>query len=168
MFSNFDKSLAAVLVHEGGFVNNPKDPGGMTNLGCTKTTWEEHCGHSVDEKTMRALTPQDVGPLYRQKYWNKVCADDLPAGVDYVVFDAAINSGPGRAVKWLQACVGVEVDGSLGPKSLAAVRAFDPKHLISDYSKRRLSFLMDLPTWDTFGKGWARRVNEVESVGLTM
>ena len=168
MFSNFDKSLAAVLVHEGGFVNNPKDPGGMTNLGCTKTTWEEHCGHPVDEKTMRGLTPQDVGPLYRQKYWNKVCADDLPAGVDYVVFDAAINSGPGRAVKWLQACVGVEVDGSLGPKSLAAIRAFDPKHLISDYSKRRLSFLMDLPTWDTFGKGWARRVNEVESVGLTM
>jgi lysozyme family protein len=84
------------------------------------------------------------------------------------VFDAAINSGPGRAVKWLQACVGVEVDGSLGPKSLAAVKAFDPKHLISDYSKRRLSFLMDLPTWDTFGKGWTRRVNEVESVGLTM
>ena len=168
MFANFDKSLAAVLVHEGGFVNNPKDPGGMTNLGCTKATWEEHCGHPVDEKTMRGLTPQDVGPLYRQKYWNKVCADDLPAGVDYVVFDAAINSGPGRAVKWLQACVGVEVDGSLGPKSLAAVKAFDPKHLISDYSKRRLSFLMDLPTWDTFGKGWTRRVNEVESVGLTM
>ena len=168
MFSNFDKSLAAVLVHEGGFVNNPKDPGGMTNLGCTKTTWEEHCGHPVDEKTMRALTPNDVGPLYRQKYWNKVCGDDLPAGVDYVVFDAAINSGPGRAVKWLQACVGVEPDGALGPKSLAAVRAFESKHLISDYSKRRLSFLMDLPTWETFGKGWARRVNEVESVGLKM
>jgi hypothetical protein len=168
MKDNFQKSLAAVLVHEGGYVFNKLDPGGMTNLGCTKAVWEEHCGHPVDEKVMRGLTPDDVAPLYKTKYWDKVKGDDLPAGVDYVVFDAAINSGPGRAVKWLQACVGVEVDGSLGPKSLAAVKAFDPKHLISDYSKRRLSFLMDLPTWDTFGKGWTRRVNEVESVGLTM
>jgi lysozyme family protein len=168
MLSNFDKSLAAILVHEGGFVNHPKDPGGMTNLGCTKTTWEEHCGHPVDEKTMRGLTPSDVGPLYRKKYWNKVCGDDLPTGVDYVVFDAAINSGPGRAAKWLQACVGVEPDGGIGPKTLAAVRACNPKQLIEDYTKRRLSFLMDLPTWDTFGRGWTRRVNEVEDVGLTM
>ena len=168
MFSNFDKSLAAVLVHEGGYVFHPKDPGGETNLGCTKTTWEEYCGHPVDTKTMKALTPQDVGPLYRQKYWNKVCADDLPAGVDYVVFDAAINSGPGRAAKWLQACVGVEPDGGIGPKTLAAVRAFNPKQLIDDYSKRRLSFLMDLPTWETFGRGWARRVDEVKTTALSM
>ena len=67
MKDNFPKSLAAVLVHEGGFVNNPKDPGGMTNLGCTKAVWEEHCGHPVDEKSMRALTPNDVGPLYKRK-----------------------------------------------------------------------------------------------------
>jgi lysozyme family protein len=168
MIQNFDKSLAAVLVHEGGFVNNPKDPGGMTNLGCTKAVWEEHCGHPVDEKTMRALTPNDVGPLYRRKYWNKVNGDDLPSGVDYVVFDAAINSGPGRAVKWLQACVGVEPDGGIGPKTLAAVQTFDAKQLVKDYTKRRLSFLMDLPTWDTFGKGWTRRVNEVEDVGFKL
>ena len=168
MKENFEKALAAVLVHEGGFVNNPKDPGGMTNLGCTKAVWEEHCGHPVDEKTMRGLTPADVGPLYRQKYWNKVCGDDLPAGVDYVVFDAAINSGPGRAAKWLQACVGVEPDGGIGPKTLAAVRAFSAKQLVEDYTKRRLSFLMDLPTWDTFGRGWTKRVNEVEDVGLKL
>lgn len=168
MNQNFDKALAAVLVHEGGYVNNPKDPGGMTNLGCTKTVWEEHCGHPVDEKVMRALTPVDVAPLYRQKYWDKVKGDDLPSGVDYVVFDAAINSGPGRAAKWLQACVGVEPDGGIGPKTLAAVRAFDAKQLIDDYGKRRLSFLYDLPTWDTFGKGWARRVNEVTQVGQTL
>ena len=168
MNQNFDKALAAVLVHEGGYVNNPKDPGGMTNLGCTKTVWEEHCGHAVDEKVMRALTPVDVAPLYRQKYWDKVKGDDLPSGVDYVVFDAAINSGPGRAAKWLQACVGVEPDGGIGPKTLAAVRAMDAKQLIDDYGKRRLSFLYDLPTWDTFGKGWARRVNEVTQVGQTL
>jgi hypothetical protein len=168
MKDNFPKSLAAVLVHEGGFVNNPKDPGGMTNLGCTKAVWEEHCGHIVDEKAMRALTPTDVGPLYKRKYWDKVQGDELPSGVDYVVFDAAINSGAGRAAKWLQACVGVEPDGGIGPKTLAAVKAHDPKELVQDYAKRRLSFMMSLPTWETFGKGWTRRVNEVEAVGLTM
>lgn len=168
MKENFPKSLAAVLVHEGGYVNNPEDPGGMTNLGCTKAVWEEYCGHTVDEKTMRALTPTDVGPLYKRKYWDKVCGDDLPAGVDYVVFDAAINSGAGRAAKWLQSCVGVEPDGGIGPKTLAAVKAFDAQQLVKDYAKRRLSFMMDLPTWGTFGNGWTRRVNEVEAVGLTM
>jgi lysozyme family protein len=168
MKDNFSKALAAVLVHEGGFVNHPQDPGGMTNLGCTKAVWEEHCGHLVDEKAMRALTPADVAPLYKRKYWDKVQGDELPSGVDYVVFDAAINSGPGRAAKWLQACVGVEPDGGIGPKTLAAVRACNPKQLVEDYTKRRLSFLMDLPTWDTFGRGWTRRVNEVEDVGLTM
>ena len=168
MNKNFDKALAAVLVHEGGYVNNPKDPGGETNLGCTKAVWEEHCGHPVDTKTMKALTPVDVGPLYKNKYWDKIKGDDLPSGVDYVVFDAAINSGAGRAAKWLQACVGVEPDGGIGPKTLAAIRAFDSEQLIKDYSKRRLSFLSDLSTWETFGRGWARRVNEVEAVGLKL
>tara|TARA_R110000868_G_scaffold138150_2_gene352044 strand:- start:3397 stop:3906 length:510 start_codon:yes stop_codon:yes gene_type:complete len=168
MNKNFDKALAAVLVHEGGYVNNPKDPGGETNLGCTKAVWEEHCGHPVDTKTMKALTPFDVGPLYKNKYWDKIKGDDLPSGVDYVVFDAAINSGAGRAAKWLQACVGVEPDGGIGPKTLAAIRAFDSEQLIKDYSKRRLSFLSDLSTWETFGRGWARRVNEVEAVGLKL
>jgi len=168
MNQNFEKALAAVLVHEGGFVNNPKDPGGMTNLGCTKAVWEEHCGHGVDEKVMRALTPNDVAPLYKRKYWDKVQCNELPSGVDYVVFDAAINSGAGRAAKWLQACVGVEPDGGIGPKTLAAVRAFNSKQLIEDYSKRRLSFMMDIPSWPTFGKGWTRRVQEVEAVGFTL
>jgi lysozyme family protein len=168
MNQNFDKSLAAVLVHEGGFSNHSQDPGGMTNLGCTKAVWEEHCGHPVDEKAMRALTPADVGPLYKRKYWDKIEGDELPSGVDYVVFDAAINSGPGRAAKWLQACVGVEPDGGIGPKTLAAVQSFNPKQLIEDYTKRRLSFLMDLPTWDTFGKGWTKRVLEVEATALKL
>jgi lysozyme family protein len=106
--------------------------------------------------------------LYKRKYWDKVSGDDLPNAEDYVVFDAAINSGPGRAAKWLQACVGVEPDGGIGPKTLAAVRAANPKQLVEDYNKRRLSFLTDLPTWGTFGKGWARRVAEVASAAQTM
>ena len=165
---NYAMSLKAVLVHEGGYVNNPKDPGGMTNLGCTKTVWEEHCGHPVDEKRMRALTPVDVAPLYKTKYWDKICGDDLPIGVDYVVFDAAINSGPGRAAKWLQFCVGATVDGAIGRGTLQAVSSKDEKQLINDYCAHRLEYLKALPTWGTFGKGWERRVKEVNATALLM
>jgi lysozyme family protein len=168
MRANFAEALQAVLKHEGGFVNHPKDPGGMTNLGCTKAVWEEHCGHEVSEKVMRALTPADVAPLYQSKYWDKVKGNDLPSGVDYVVFDCAINSGPGRAIKLLQACLGVEQDGGIGPKTLTAIKGFYPEEIIKDYSERRIAFLMALPTWGTFGKGWGRRVDEVEKTALKM
>ena len=168
MKDNFDAALKAILHHEGGYVNHPADPGGMTNLGVTKRIWEEWVGHEVDEKAMRGLTPEMVAPLYKVKYWDKIKGDELPTGVDYCVFDAAVNSGPGRAAKWLQACVGVEPDGGIGPKTLAAVAAFDPKELVEDYAKRRLSFLMDLKTWPTFGKGWGRRVAEVQTSASTM
>jgi lysozyme family protein len=162
MKENFEQALAHVLKHEGGYVNHPADPGGITNLGVTKRVWEEWVGHDVDEKTMRGLTPELVGPMYKAKYWDKVKGDDLPSGVDYVVFDAAVNSGTGRAAKWLQGCVGVEQDGGIGPKTLAAVKAFEGD-LIGDYNKRRLSFLTDLPHWGTFGKGWSRRVASVQN-----
>lgn len=165
---NFQTALEHVLRSEGGFVNHPSDPGGMTNLGCTKKVWEEWVGHEVDEKAMRALTPADVAPLYKAKYWDKVKGDELPDGVDYIVFDTAINSGPGRAVKFLQGCVGADMDGALGPKTLALVAAADPKKLVEDYAQRRLSFLHDLPTWGTFGKGWGRRVAEVQNTASTM
>ncbi len=168
MKTNFERALNHVLKSEGGFVNHPDDPGGMTNLGCTKAVWEEFCGHQVTEKTMRELKPSDVAPLYKRKYWDKVKADELPSGIDYCMFDTAINSGPGRAIKLLQGVVGVDQDGDIGPKTLGAVKAFDPKDLIQDYSKRRLSFMMDLKNWPTFGKGWTNRVNEVESSSLKM
>ena len=168
MKENFDAALQKVLHHEGGFVNHPSDPGGMTNLGCTKAVWEEWVGHSVTEATMRALTPGDVAPLYKKKYWDKVHGDELPAGVDYAVFDAAINSGPGRAVKWLQAAVGVDADGVIGPATMRAVNARPAAQIVEDFNSRRLSFLHDLPTWGTFGKGWARRVSEVDIAALAM
>ena len=168
MNGNFDKALEYVLQSEGGFSDHKDDPGGMTNLGVTKAVWEEWVGHEVTEKTMRSLTPADVKPLYKRKYWDKVCGDDLPSGLDYCCFDAAVNSGAGRAVKWLQGVVGVDVDGALGPKTLAAVRAFNRDQAISDYCKRRLSFLTDLPTWKTFGKGWTARVIKVEQSALKM
>jgi lysozyme family protein len=168
MKDNFAEALQKVLHHEGGYVNHPADPGGMTNLGVTKRVWEEWVGHPVDEKTMRDLTPAQVAPMYKAKYWDRIKGDDLPTGVDYTVFDAAVNSGPGRAAKWLQACVGVEQDGGIGPKTLAAVAAVDSMQLVLDYTQRRLSFLNDLPHWGTFGKGWSRRVAEVQSTATTM
>lgn len=168
MKENFDKSFAKIIRHEGGFVNHPADPGGMTNLGVTKRVWEEWVGHAVDEKAMRSLTPELVKPLYKRKYWDKVCGDDLPAGVDYCVFDAAVNSGPGRAVKWLQQSLGVPQDGALGPKTLAATKAADPQLLVVGYNAVRLAFLQALPTWNTFGRGWGRRVAEVKQDASTM
>jgi lysozyme family protein len=165
---NFDAALAAILHHEGGYVDHPKDPGGRTNLGCTQRVWEEWVGHPVDEKAMRALTPADVAPLYKAKYWDKVKGDELPDGVDYIVFDAAINSGPGRAAKWLQQTVGVTADGAIGPGTLKAVQAMPVLEIVDKYQQTRLEFLQALSTWATFGKGWGRRVTEVEQAALKM
>jgi hypothetical protein len=165
MKSNFDKCLALMLKHEGGFVNHPKDPGGMTNLGVTKTTWEEWTRKPSDEAEMRSLTPEMVAPLYKARFWDRVKADDLPSGVDYAVFDAAVNSGPGRAARWLQECVGVTADGAIGPKTLQAVNSY-PGDLQSDYCDKRLKFLQSLPTFPTFGRGWTRRVEDVKSTRL--
>ena len=168
MIENFKEALAHVLKSEGGYVNNPKDPGGMTNLGCTKTVWEEYVGHPVSEADMRALTPESVAPLYKRKYWDRVSGDDLPSGLDYAVFDAAINSGAGRAAKWLQEVVGVTADGSIGSGTLAAVYTMDTQSLIAQYNDKRLQFLGSLPTYATFGKGWSRRVSEVQSAASAL
>lgn len=168
MKDNFLDALSAVLHHEGGYVNHPSDPGGMTNLGCTKRVWEEWVGHPVDEKAMRALTPADVAPLYKAKYWDKIKGDELPDGVDYVVFDAAINSGPGRAAKWLQQAVGAVPDGAIGPGTLAKVAAMPASDIVEKYQQIRLEFLQSLQTWETFGKGWGRRVQEVQVTAAKM
>ena len=170
MKDNFDLCLALLLAHEGGFVNHPQDPGGMTNLGVTKRVWEEWTGHEVDEKQMRALTPELVAPLYKRKYWDACRSDDLVSGVDYAVFDVAVNSGAGRAIKFLQSCVGVDADGGFGPRTLTAVKVAeqDPERLIELYCAKRLEFLQTLKTFETFGKGWSRRVAEVKDKALAM
>ena len=170
MQSNFETCLALMLAHEGGYVDHPKDPGGRTNHGVTQRVWEEWVGHEVDEKQMRALTPETVAPLYKRKYWDAVRADDLVDGVDYCVFDVAVNSGPGRAVKFLQSCVGVAADGGFGPATMAAVKKAeeDPARLIEMYCAKRLEFLQSLKTFETFGKGWSRRVQEVKDKALKM
>jgi lysozyme family protein len=168
MTDNFDLCLTLLLAHEGGFVNHPQDPGGMTNLGVTARVWEEWLGRPVSEKEMKALTPTMVKPLYKRKYWDAVRGDELVSGVDYAVFDVAVNSGAGRAIKFLQSCVGVTVDGGFGPRTFDAVSKQDPERLIELYCAKRLEFLQALKTFETFGKGWSRRVAEVKAKALAM
>ena len=163
MYTNFETALKMLLVHEGGYVFHKLDPGGMTNLGVTKRVWEEWVGHPVDETAMRALTPDMVAPLYKAKYWDKVYGDKLPHGVDLCVFDCAVNSGVSRAAKLLQRAVGVDDDGVIGNMTLTACEAVSPDLIIQRFSEERLAFLQALPTFATFGKGWSRRVAEVET-----
>ena len=168
MQENWDDSFSAVLVHEGGFVNHPKDPGGMTNLGVTKAAWEGYVGKPVDEAFMRALTPEKVNPFYKAMYWDKIKGDQLPAGVDYAAYDLAVNSGVGRAAKFLQTIAGVTADGVLGPKSMGAIRECDPEQMVEALCDMRLDFLKRLPTFDTFGKGWLIRVADVKAKATGM
>lgn len=168
MKGNFEQCLALILKNEGGFVNLKSDPGGITNLGVTKATWEAYVGHQVDEETMRSLGPEDVAPLYRSRYWDAVHGDDLPFGVDYAVMDCCVNSGPVRAIKLLQRTLGVNEDGILGPVTLKEIQESDARTLATNYCEERLLFLQSLPTYDTFGKGWSRRVSEVESDAFKM
>ena len=163
---NFTEALEHVLKHEGGFVNHPKDPGGMTNLGVTKAVWDEWIGRESSEDEMRNLKPEDVAPLYKKMYWDRVKGDDLPSGVNYCVFDASVNSGTGRAAKWLQEAVGAVPDGAIGPNTLAKVKAHNPDSLVNAYCDVRLNFLKSLKTFDTFGKGWSRRVEGVRQAAL--
>lgn len=168
MRQNFEASLAAVLKHEGGYVDHPKDPGGATNLGCTKKVWEEWVGHEVTKDDIKALKVADVAPLYKAKYWDKCRCDDLALGVDFAVFDLAINSGTGRASKFLQSACEVVADGAIGPATIAAANALNPRELASKICEKRLQFLQGLPTWETFGKGWGRRVTETEELAFKM
>ena len=157
-----------VLKNEGGYVDNSSDPGGATNLGCTKATWEAWVGHSVTKDDIKALMPNDVMPLYKSKYWDTIKGDDLPEGVDYAVFDFAINSGPSRAAKALQSVLGVNPDGKIGPATLDALEAANPRDIATSICEARLAFLQSLPTYGTFGKGWSRRVSEVENTAFKM
>lgn len=171
MIENLDRAIAHTLKEEGGFVNHPKDPGGMTNLGVTKRVWEEWVGHPVDEKGMRALQPADVTPLYQRKYWNATKCSELPSGLDICVFDTAVNSGPGRAIKLLQQCLGVSADGAIGPATITAASQFKGSSLImliEDYCSARQSYLISLPTFATFGKGWTARVSRLKEHATKM
>ena len=168
MKENFDSCLEMLLKHEGGYVNHPKDPGGETNLGVTRKVWEGWIGKPAAPDAMKKLTVKDVAPLYKKLYWDTVRGDDLPNGVDWAVFDWAVNSGTGRAAKALQRIVGVTPDGGIGPATLAAVKKKDPEDIVQALADVREQFYRGLRTFDTFGRGWLRRNEETLHIALEM
>ena len=166
--SNWQKSFEQMLASEGGYVNHPSDPGGMTNLGVTKRVWEEWVGRESNEKEMRSLTSEMVEPLYKRKFWDACHCDLLPSGIDYLVFDFAVNAGCGRSAKILQTAVGVTPDGGIGPITLAAVKAIPENELVEKFSQAKEDFYRSLNTFETFGKGWLNRVAAVKIKASSM
>lgn len=165
---NYDKCLELILHHEGGYVNHPKDPGGETNLGVTKRVYEEWGG----TKDMVDLTVEDVAPIYEKNYWGRTKCNDLPSGLDLCVFDFAVNAGPGRAAKYLQSMIGTTVDGGIGPNTLRAVGNYVEEvglqSAIENYQANRQRYYEKLSTFETFGRGWTRRVDETTEEAIAL
>lgn len=165
---NFSACLVELLQHEGGFVNNPADPGGATNLGITLKTLEAFREKPVSEDDVRNLTKDEAQEIYRANYWNTMKCDDLPPGIDLMVFDFGVNAGPQRSVKLLQRAAGVTDDGSVGPITLAAVRAADPADLIARFAQGRMEHYRSLATFAVFGRGWTSRTDAVKQSAMRM
>ena len=151
---NFDLAFDALLGHEGGYVDNPKDPGGATRWGITERVARAN-GYMG---SMRELPVATAKQIARREYWDAVKADQLPAQLRYAVFDAAYNSGPTQSIKWLQRALGVKDDGVLGTQTLLAALQSPADRTQAKMLGARLQFMTDLPVWNTFGKGWARRI----------
>jgi len=168
MNRNFERALKLVLIHEGGWADHPKDPGGATMKGVTLATFRQFVKPNATKADLRNITDQQLATVYQKHYWDAVKADQLPDGLDYAVFDYAVNSGPTRAAKHLQAVLGVHQDGIIGPATLAAANRQPAVDVIKALCARRMTFLRSLKTWPTFGKGWERRVTGVRTEALAM
>lgn len=166
--ANFERALPLVLKHEGGYVDHPKDPGGATNLGVTIGTLSSWLGRPASKADVKALTRASVAPIYRKNYWAAIRGDELPAGLDYAVFDFAANSGPKRAAMALQRAVGVADDGVIGSITLANIADRPVDATIERIMADRMTFLRRLSTWPTFGKGWTSRCDGVLKEALAM
>lgn len=151
---NFEEAFDRLIGVEAGYVNNPNDPGGATRWGVTERVARAY-GYTGD---MFDYPLEEAKKVYKASYWNMTRIDDLPEPVRYDVFDAAVNSGIQQAVKWLQAALGVTVDGRVGVETVTAAHAADPQGLKRKFNGYRLRFMTDLPTWNTFGRGWAKRI----------
>ena len=167
----FDRAIPHVLIHEGGKVDHPKDPGGRTNNGITQRVYNAWRSKSnLPPRDVYLIDDMEVAAIFRFQYWDAVMGDRLPEGVGYVVFDGAVNSGPKQSIKWLQRALGSlytgAIDGVMGTITLDAVAAYDDHdELIAKIIDRRETFLKALKTWPTFGKGWTRRIVQVEKAG---
>ncbi|MEO1092457.1 MAG: glycosyl hydrolase 108 family protein [Pseudomonadota bacterium] len=165
----FHKCMAIVLQHEGGYVDDPNDPGGATKYGITHKTlaaWRGVADCTPEE--VKALTVDEATEIYRAKYWNALNCDQLPAGVDLVTFDFGVNAGVGRAARTLQEAVSVKADGQVGPITISAAQRLAPEFVVNRESDLRLDYYKSLKDWGTFGDGWSRRTAETRSAALEM
>lgn len=167
---NLPACLRVTLPHEGGYVDHPDDPGGATNMGITHRTLAAWRGVPfVSKQAVKSLSLAEATDIYRERYWNVVSGEALPWGVDLAVFDYGVNAGPPQAARDLQRSVGAPVDGVVGPVTLGWVAAAgDGKRIIKAICSRRLSFKQGLRNWETFKRGWSRRVADVEARGVAM
>jgi lysozyme family protein len=167
--TNFGPSLAAVLTHEGGFVVNRHDPGGATCNGVTQAVYDDYRVNKGENiRSVRDIDQAEVEELYRKRYWNACRCDDLPAGVDYAVFDFAVNSGTNRAARMLQRALRIAEDGQIGPVTIGAARAMPARELVESICDLRICFLQQLVSFKFFGRGWTRRVAEVRETAKGM
>jgi lysozyme family protein len=172
--SRFDICLDEVLRHEGGYADHSSDPGGATNLGITHKTlarWRRISPWwKLPKSAVMDLQRAEAAKIYRASYWDRVHAGQLPHGLDMVLFDFAVNSGPDRAIRTLQAELDVAADGQIGPLTLDAVATYADRKglgaLIGAFCDRRLAFLTRLPTFASFGKGWTARVTAVRKAAM--
>lgn len=156
----FDQAFKMLLQHEGGFSNHAADPGGATRFGVTEAVARE-AGYRGD---MRELPLDLAQRIYKDRYWDAVRAEELPTAVRYAIFDAAVNSGPRQAIRWLQRAVGAKDDGILGPVTMALVRDANQEKLVRVVLAERLRFMSTLSNWPAFSRGWARRIADLMEV----
>lgn len=169
MIGNFSQSLDLVLKSEGGWSDRADDKGGPTMKGITLQTFQNYKRNPYASKDdLRNISDKDVSEIYRVMYWDKCRCDDLPNGVDYFVFDFAVNAGVGRSNRTLQGCVGTTVDGIVGSKTLAAASVLKPQALIDSFSNAKEEFYKSLDDFKVYGKGWLNRVAQVKANALEM
>jgi lysozyme family protein len=166
--ANYDACLARVLKHEGGYTNHPSDPGGPTNFGITIHGYRRYIKANGNAADVRAMTLADAAKIYRARYWHALRCDELPAGLDYAVFDYGVNSGTGRAARVMQRLLGIGEGTAMTDAVIAGARNANPSALIGRLCDERLAFLKSLRTWPVFGAGWGRRVAEVRRDALAM
>lgn len=168
--TRFEICLAEVLRHEGGYVDHPSDPGGATNMGITRKTLARWRNVSpwwnLPKAEVQKLTRTEAARIYRAGYWNLCRAANMPPGIDLALFDFAVNSGPDRAIRTLQAVLGVVVDGLVGPLTIGAAARADARAVVTGMCDRRLGFLRGLSTFSTFGRGWTSRVSAIRTAAL--